>query len=282
MKNSRRTQGVLLALVALVVLRGGSCVTNVRTYSVPTPREVLNHVIARGLRVKTLRGQTRMSHQSNQGKIKGTVRFMARRGGKLRFDVVSPFDTPLATLVSNGQQFALVDAQKNHHYHGPATPCNISRLLRIVMRADDVLTALGGSTPIIGFKDVSLAWDPQAGAEVLTLRAPDGTTQVIRLDGHNKRWDLLSSEVKAPTGKVILRITSRDYRTIKGLRVPRQIHVVQPENRAELWVYYKKLEVNIDLPAGAFDPPGANGLPSQRVDCSTVVKVPSSSQPTKK
>lgn len=282
MKNRRRIPWALLAVVALVVLRGGSCAKNVRTYSAPAPRDVLNHVIARGLRVKSLRGQTRMSHQSSQGKIKGTVRFMSRRGGKLRFDVVSPFDTPLATLVSNGQQFALVDAQKNRHYHGPATPCNISRLLRIVMRADDVLTALGGSTPIIGFKDVSLAWDEQAGAEVLTLKAPDGTTQVIRLDGHNKRWDLLSSEVKDPSGKVILRITPKDFRAIKGLRLPRLIHVTQPENKAELWVHYKKLEVNIDLPQGAFDPPGANGLPSQRVNCSTVIKVPQSTQPAKR
>ena len=142
----------LFAVVSLVVLRGGSCAKNVRTYSPPTAREVLNHVIARGLQVKSLRGQTRMSHQSNQGKVKGTVKFMAKRGGMLRFDVVSPFSTPLATLVSNGKEFSMVDAQQNRHYHGPASPCNISRLLRIVMRSDDVLTALGGSTPIIGFK----------------------------------------------------------------------------------------------------------------------------------
>ena len=284
MKSWRRIPWILMAAVALLVLRGGSCAKNVRSYATPTPTEVVNHVIARGLRVQSLRGQTRMSHQSNQGKIKGTVRFMAQRGGKLRFDVRSPLDTPLATLVSDGKEFTLVDAAKNRHFHGPATPCNISRLLRIVMRADDVLTALGGSTPIIGFKDLSLAWDEQAGAEVLTLKAPDGTTQVIHLDGHDKRWDLLSSEVRDPSGKVILRITPKDYRKIKGLRLPRQIHVTQPGNKAELWVHYKKLEVNIDLPAGAFDPPGANGLPSQRVDCSSVVNPgpQTSSQPTKK
>ena len=280
-RSRNRALWTLLAVVALVVLRGGSCAKNVRSYTPPTPREVLNHVIARGLRVKSLRGHTRMSHQSNQGKIKGTVRFMAQRGGKLRFDVRSPLDTPLATLVSDGKEFTLVDAAKNRHFHGPATPCNISRLLRIVMRADDVLTALGGSTPIIGFKDLSLAWDDQAGAEVLTLKSVDGTTQVMRLDGYNKRWDLISSEVRDPTGKVILRVTPKDYVTVKGVRVPRQIHVVQPEQKAELWVSYKKLELNIDLPAEAFVPQQSGGLPSQRVTCDTVVKVPPASKPAK-
>lgn len=272
MIKTTNSQLLLLGLLALLVLRGGSCARISRSYPAPTAREAANHVIARGLRVQAMRGHTRMSHRSAAGKIKGTVRFMARRGGNLRFDVVSPFDTPLATLVSNGKRFALVDAQKNRHYHGPASPCNISRLLRIVMRADDVLTILGGSTPVIDFHKLSLAWDDQAGVEVLSLAAKNGMTQKIRLDGHNRSWDLLSSEIRTPKGKVMLRLTMKGFHKQKGLRLPRRIHLVQPEHKAELWVTYKKQELNIELPATAFEPPAAGGLPSQRVDCSTVVK----------
>ena len=270
---SNRATLTMVGMLAVLVLQGGSCtqLEIKRAYAPPKAREVLNAVIARGLQVKSLRGQTRMSHSSGQGKVKGTVRFMGQRGGKLRFDMVSPFDTPLATLVTDGQRFALVDAQQNRHFHGPATPCNIARLIRVQMRADDILTVLGGSTPVIDFKQLALAWDPRSGEEVLTLTG-EHAVQTIRLDGTDRRWDMRSSEVRdRASGKLALGLQASGFRkdSKSGLRVPRTMQVSQPSIKAELAVQFKKLEINLTLPAVAFVPPAAGALPSQRVDCST-------------
>jgi len=270
-RSGPRVGVMLLGIVALLVLRGGSCVRVERPYKTPTAAEVVAAVQARAARVQSLRAETRMSHRSDQGKIKATVRLMAQRGGKLRCDAVSPFDTALMTLVTDGAKFALIDAQKNRHFHGPATPCNIARLLQVTLQADDALTILGGSTPVIRHTQASLEWDARAGAEVLSLEG-GGLSQTIRLDGHDRRWDLQSSEVRDAKGEVLLRIEAGEHRVVGGLRVPATIHVSQPKAKADLDVTFKQQELNISLPAEAFELPAAGGLPSQRVECDTEVK----------
>lgn len=266
---STLTVGVL----CLGFLQGSSCLTTERPYKAPSAKEVLAALRARGKQVRTIRAETRMSHRTTQGKIKATVRLMAQRGGQLRFDAVTPFDTPLATLVSDGTHFGLVDAQKNRHYHGPASPCNIARLIGVVMPPDEILTVLGGSTPVIDHHAAELSWDSRGNAEVLTLKGKE-LTQTIRLDGTDRSWDLLLSEIKDKKGAVLLRIKTGGFKKRGALRVPQEIWVRQPKFKAELDVTFKQMEVNLTLPKEAFELPKADGLPSQRVDCRTVLVKP--------
>ena len=267
----RRAWWGLFGLAALLLLRGSSCTHIARPYPPPKAGELVSTLRARAQQVRSLRAETRMSHRSEQGKVKATVRLMARRGGELRCDAVTPFDTPLMTLVVSGGQFGLVDADKNRYFHGPATPCNIARLLQVSLAPDDILTVLGGGVPIIEHKSARLDWDDRQGAEVLTLGG-DELEQTIRLDGNDRTFDLLLSEVRDRSGGVVLRIEPEGHRLVSGLRAPRGIKVSQPQRKAELELAFKQEELNIDLPASAFELPGAGGLPSQRVDCETDVK----------
>ncbi len=262
---------LLVAGLALLLLRGASCTTIARPYPPPTAAELAAAVRARGLRVRSLRAETRMSLRSSEGKLKATVRLMAERGGRLRCDAVSPFDTPLMTLVVAGPKFAFLDAQKNRHYHGPASPCNVSRLLQVALSPDDIVTVLGGSTPLIPFVKAEVAWDERDGVEVLTLSGAEHT-QTLRLDGRNRSWNLVLSEIKERGGATVLRVESSGYHDVSGLAVPRELHVSQPKQGAELAVSFKRHELNLSLPAEAFELPEAGGLPSQHVDCATVLK----------
>ena len=268
-----RQATVLLGLTALLCLRGSSCLRTERPYGAPKAAELVAHLRSRAARVRTVRAETRMSHRTSQGKVKATVRLMAALGGKLRFDAVSPFDTPLATLVSDGTRFALVDAQKNRHYHGPASPCNIARLLQVALQPAEVLTVLAGGTPIIAHSSARVEWDGRAAAEVLTLQGDD-LVQTIRLDGTGRRWDLLLSELRTRKGELLLRIEPGDYRRVDSLRLPGRLQMSQPGNKAELDVVFRGEEVNLKLPSAAFELPGAEGMPSQLVECTTVITAP--------
>ena len=259
-----------MAALSLVALRGSSYLHVERPYGAPGSKEVLAVLKARAARVNAIRGETRMSHRTEQGRIKATVRLMAARGGKLRFDAVTPFDTPLSTLVTRDGRFALVDARKNRHYHGPASPCNIARLIQVSLEPDDVLTVLAGSTPVIAHDSAMLAWDGRASEEVLTLGG-SGLTQTIRLDGSNRRWDLLSSEIRDDRG-VVLAIRASGHRRVGGLRLPKRIQVSQPRNDARLDATFKQQEANVKLPAAAFELPGPRGMPSQKLECTTETK----------
>jgi hypothetical protein len=268
----RRAGPILVALVGLVLLRGSSCTRLERPYPPPKAAELVATLRARAQQVRSLRAETRMSHRSSQGKVKATVRLMARRGGQLRGDALTPFDTPLMTLVVSGGQFGLIDTEKNRYFYGPATPCNIARMLQVMLLPDDILTVLAGSTPIIEHSRARLDWDDRLGAEILTLGGGE-RGQTIRLDGHDRSFDLLLSEVRNRSGEVLLRIEPDKYRKVAGLRVPEAIKVSQPKLKAELEVLFKDQELNIELPAQAFEIPGPGRLPSQRVDCTTEIKL---------
>jgi hypothetical protein len=222
--------------------------------------------------VRSLRGEARMSYQTNQGRVKATVRMMGRSGGQLRFDVVSPVDTPLSTLVCSSGRFALVDSQKNQHFHGPATPCNLARLLQVELRPADVHVVLGGGTPIIKHQSAKLSWDNRAGEEVLVLSAAK-VVQTIRLDGRDNRWRLKSSELRDKSGKLLLKLAVSDYSKVSGVEIPKTIAVEQPLNKASLLMSFRKREINLKLPEIAFELPKAEGLPSQEVTCATKVKL---------
>jgi outer membrane lipoprotein-sorting protein len=259
----------IFSLLPLPWLAGG-CFSLQRPYPLPSAQTVVEAMRKRGLQVRTLRAETRMRHQTPQGKIRATVQLMAARGGRIRFDALTPFDTPLLTFVANGPQFALIDARKNHHYHGPASACNLARILGVRLNPDEVITILGGSTPLIPYEQAALSWDSREGTEILSLKSRT-MSQTLWLEGSDRRWDLLHSEIKDAQGAVVLDLKNEDYASIGALRLPHKIGIQQPKANAELEINFKQQELNIALAPEAFVLPQANGLPSQYVDCATVI-----------
>jgi hypothetical protein len=134
-----------------------------------------------------------------------------------------------------------------------------------------MLTVPAGSAPLIDYDSATVAWDDRASEEVLTLKGKQ-VTQVVRLDGTDRRWDLRLSEIRTAKGDLLLQIKAKDYHKKGGLRLPWQIYIRQPRNDAELDVTFKQQEVNIKLPAAAFELPEPRGMPSQYVDCTTEIK----------
>lgn len=257
---------IALLLSVLVLLRAGSCLRIERPYPPPTAEALLAAVQAHTRAVNTMRAEARMTHTDPKQKLKATVRMMARRVSDLRFDLVSPFDTPIATLVCHDGRFALVDAQKNRHYHGPASPCNLARLLQVHLPAAEVLTLLTGGAPLIAHDKRSVTWDERAGVEELRLSSST-LEQIIRLDGTKRRWNILSLEIRTRRGETILRSGATDYRAVAGIELPKRIRLEQPMRSTTLELDFKHQEINLALPAVAFELPTASGLPSERVVC---------------
>ncbi|MFH1131804.1 MAG: DUF4292 domain-containing protein [Pseudomonadota bacterium] len=254
------------ALIAIVVLRGGSCLKIQRPYPTPTASEVVAALQARNRAIHTLRAEARMSHKTNQGIVKATVRTLLKRGGKLRFDVVSPFDTPLATLISDGTNFVLIDTKENRFSHGPASPCNLARLLRVQLQADDLLAILGGSSPLIEYNNLALFWDDQAGQEILVLSGKE-LEQHIRLDSHQRQWNLVRSEIRNDKGVVLLQIEVERDEMSFSKRFPTKLTLRQPIHNTTLSLNFRNKELNIPLSDAAFVLPKSNGLPAQMMEC---------------
>lgn len=261
-----RTAPALITVMAGLLL--GSCCTLRRAYPAPTSAALLAALDRRDAGLFSIRGKAKVDQFTPKGRIKVLVYLLATREGKLRFEAVSPFDTPLATLVSDGTRFTSIDHQNHRRYVGEARPCNIARVLGMALQPTEVARALFGGAPRQAHDSASVRFDRCLGAEVLTLRnTREGTVQRIYLRRHpGDRYQVLRMSVHGRAG-LMLDLRYEDFRTIKGQLLPRVIKFRQGAKGSDVIIRYGKQEPNVTLPDAAFVLPGTDSLPEEEMNC---------------
>lgn len=264
--RNHRGPSARAAISLLGLLQLAACLPLARPYPPPSPTALLRALERRALSVRTLRAEARLHWESRGEALKATLRLMAARPAQLRFDLISPFDSTLATWVCHDGQFALRDARNNRHYWGPASPCNLARLLEVALEPADLQRVLAGSTPVIAHQRRALRWDARGAREQLTLYG-DRLTQTIALRRARDDWDVEQSAIYAMSGRLLLRLSFAQPEERGGLRLPTVITIEQPPRQTTLALTVRAREANLTLPARAFELPGARGIPSEEVRC---------------
>ena len=250
--------GLCAALAGCPVARPRDAITE--------PGELLRLYAGLRARAKSLRAIARVDHFGEGGRVRGKVYVFVERPAKLRFETVTPFDNALSTLVSDGANFALLDARANRFYRGPADACNVSRLLRIPLPPEDVANALLGGTPLIAHRSSRLAWDDD-GFYALSLEGiEDGVRQSIHFAPSPSRLDVIESVVRDRRG-VVFRLAFDDPRTVEGVPLPMKIRFEMPRADADVLVRYDDVDVNPNLPADAWTLAPPPGAPVEEVRC---------------
>ena len=69
-----------------------------------------------------LSGEGKIDYFGKEGRVRGSLLFMASSPDRVRLDVVSPFGATVSTLTSDGEQFSLYDLRQKLFLRGTATP----------------------------------------------------------------------------------------------------------------------------------------------------------------
>jgi hypothetical protein len=217
-------------------------------------------------RARSMRARGKADHFGPEGRVRGTVYFFVEASGRLRFEALTPMDTPAASLASDGTSFSLLDAREHVYYSGPALPCNIARLLRIPMEGRDVAAILLGGTPLIEHDSADLSWDDDGYYRLQLRRSRDGVRQKIEIAPERSRLDVLASEVRDRRG-VVWRVEFEDLTRVGGVPFPKKIHFVNSREDADVMVRYDQIELNPTLPEDAWTLTRPTGMPVRRLDC---------------
>jgi hypothetical protein len=267
MWSSARFRSGVAATLLVVSGAGSACC------GVPRPRDGVRDATEmmrllgeiRG-RAHGMRARGKADHVGPDGRVRGTVYFFVEADGRLRFEALTPLDTPAATLASDGTTFALLDARERVFYTGAALPCNIARLLRIPMEGRDVATILLGGTPILEHRQARLDWDTD-GFYVLELTGVrDGLRQRVEIAPNRRRLDVLRSVVRHGDD-VVWELEFEDLERVDGVPFPKKIHFVNPREDADVLVQYHEVDLNPDLPDDAWTIAPPDGMPQRRVTC---------------
>jgi hypothetical protein len=224
-----------------------------RPYPPPRAEELLAALRAHHESIRSLRMSTKVDHLAEGQRVKIKVTMLLARPDKLRFEAESPLGGTVAYLTANGRDFALLDLRNNRFLVGPASACNVARLIRLALPPQDVVTVLMGDVPLVG--DVAgNTWDPMhGGREILKLRAPDGGSETLALDARDKRWDLVSAERADAAGHVMWRISDDGWSDRGGgARMPDTIRVEDPTRKVDATIKIRSLELGVDFPDSVF------------------------------
>jgi outer membrane lipoprotein-sorting protein len=238
-----------------------------RPYAPPTAADLVAHLRAHAQRITSLRAETKVEHMGNGDRVKIRVSMLLARGGKLRFEAESPLAGAIATLVTDGKDFALLDLRNNKFLTGPANACNVARLIQIEMPPEMIMEALTGSAPIEG-EPAGVSWDPQRGGkEVLELKTPDGGKEWIRFDARNRAWDVLSAERKDASGRVLWKIDHESFSDHGGIRLPEVSTLAQPTHKSEARIKFREVEPNVTPKEDVFHLTPPNGVQPELSSC---------------
>lgn len=259
---------VVAAVALFAPLLTGCPKPAVRPYAPPTADELMTALRARAEHLRTLRATAKVDHMANGGeRVRLKVNLLVARGGKLRIEADSPFGGALATLTSDGKNFALLDVRNNRFVAGAANACNVARLIRLAIPPDDIVAVLLGGAPLDGAVK-GVAWNPNnGGREVLTLALPDGGAETIELDARDKRWDVMRAERRDAAGKVLWRVTNDGFKDHGGVRLPDVEDVEEPPHGADAEIKFRTVEPNLELDEQLFRLAPPAGIPVEAADC---------------
>lgn len=193
-------------------------------------------------RLKSISGGAKVDAFTREGRARVREVVVAERSGRLRFETLSPFEQPLSTLTSDGKNFALYELEKKRFYRGRATPMNISRLLPIRMRGEELAQLLLGEPPLVAAQPSALEVDRCESHYKLTFENKAlGARQEVVIDA--TRPVPLKSTVWAD-GRVAYRLTFEDHKLVDGVLIPHKIRYVSPDDKVDILVLYTDVTVN--------------------------------------
>jgi hypothetical protein len=215
-----------------------------------------------------LRASATIEQVDHGTRLRGRVYVFMKRPASIRFDAMSPVDTPLAILTADPHSFALLDATQDAFFTGPPSSCNVARLLGIPLPPDAVADMLSGIPPLIEADDRRLEWKMK-GYHLLTLRSGALKQQVQIVTGTLGVNALRSVVWRGKSIVYDLRFMKRAPVGKSGHSLPHSISFSMPQESRAVVLTYRDITLDPEIPEGTFTQSPPPGLPVKHVDCET-------------
>lgn len=246
---------VALSIVATSCGCGGSIKPD---HPRPPAADTVAKLQAHNANARAFRAKTSMDYWVGKERVKGTVLVQGRQGAFMRFNAINPGSGNVAVdLACTGATFKYLNYNDNCKLVGSCDRHSIGQLLRVGLAPDDFLLLAMGSTPVLTGEATS-TWDDKRGHEVVTIAAPGGLTQTLRIATNKGRLDVIESQVVRSDGKVEWKLTNKDFSdttTEAGVawRAPGKSRFEQPAHDADLIVDWQERSLNLPLEDELFD-----------------------------
>jgi hypothetical protein len=230
----------LARLASLAALAASACAPRVPPPDLSVePEPLLAQVRAAQAKVRSVRGEARLSVESDAASGAAAQLVAAELPASLRIETLDFFGNPIAVLATSGGRFALWNGREKVFYRGPATPENLALLVPLPLAAEELVAILCGTAPVpAGARAVSAT--PGRGFVTLELALEDGRRQVLRVGAGAL---VERSEVQG-AGGYRLRFEQRGLEE-SAPRFPAKVTLASDTPRVSLELTWREAEANV-------------------------------------
>lgn len=283
------------ALLALPLL---GCPTAPPPSRLPDAQAAIDRMRATVACGRGVQASAKLDYFGQEGRVRGSLMLIASKPARVRMDVLNPFvGGPVATLTSDGKDFALADQRDKRFYKGPATTCNISRLTNVPLPGHVLVDLLRGQAPVLvktgpttiewsggGYYVVKIPGTHQSSEEIHIAPRPDDWTKpwaeqrmrVLDVKVEQAGYVLYHAELdehaRAAMSKEQVDPANIDPPIPPSgpdcdAEVPMRLHVDVPELGNDVRFRYEQISWNPPLQPGVFTQPPLAGLEVVPVQC---------------
>lgn len=170
-----------------------------------------------------LRGEAKLDYLDPDHRVRVDAFYLTAQPRELRFDLVSPFGTPLSTLTVDDNTFTLLDREARVFYTGAPNACNVERFLRVPVPPEVLVQLLAGEPPVLQHEPNQASIEWSSGGYVVQINGLNDATQRLVFEPDPADWEKPYSEQRvrltevevAQKGVVLYRATLRDYFRVK-------------------------------------------------------------------
>jgi outer membrane lipoprotein-sorting protein len=218
---------------------------------------LLASVERRGLAVKSISGELKTEVWQGSKRVKAKQLIAADPQGRLRIEVLSPFGSPVMTLVSDGSRLMIYAAEEQRFFIGPSTPENMARLIPIKLGPEELAGVLRGAMPLIPHGSAKVDWNTKSGRYRLHL-VGDERQQTVEFEPKHFRV----TSIRTYVGKTLIyKATFGDYSGTTDAIIPRRILFEIPDDDLRVDMTIIDHRLNPVLPDAAFHLTPPRGIP---------------------
>ena len=245
---------LFLAPLALLLLAAGCPKAPVAAGPPPDPGALYFQAKKAHLVPETLSCDAKAFVDAPENGGRYALHLSVKRPASLRIEALTPMGDPAAVLVADRGRFALLDLRNNVFYRGPATPENLSRLIPVPLRDEELVSLITGDVPELPGGRPENATREGDGYR-LVIAAPLIQQEVL-LGGDLRVVQVRRSD---PGGKLLWSINLDEHDDSSGAQVPRLVHLEVPASQTKVDLRLRNFLAGKPPPSGAFllgVPPG--------------------------
>lgn len=219
----------------------------------PDPACLLAFLKARQNEVKSFRGLGKLSLMVRNEMQTTRVAWIGSRPGEMRVETLGLWGQPHLTLLINGSSFYLYVHGENRCFKGKATARNLSRLVSVPLRVEDLFAVLSGQVPVLPFRHAKIGRSDQEGRWCLDLYKGWGRL-VERMWIAEGGRTVDGIEVFNGWGKLQYRVAFEEVREVEGVHIPERI-IISKKQGPVLSLHVEEFGTEVAIPEGAYEPP---------------------------